>query len=179
MVYRPDARGKADQFNLLRVREARFDPKKPLSRKYEERYRFELDGDAGVRVRKHLLEYEAHHTSHLGGLDADLSYVTHDNRYHFSPDVAVLDPAGTWKWLDALRVTANQLKIPLRALFVDRSILQTLKQYPGARRRHPLWRKLKRSPGHDSHVHVRIGASPAFAGKSLREVLRRAGVLAR
>jgi len=174
-IYRPSRSG-ATRETLVRVREARFDPKKPTSRKYEERYRFGDDGEARLLVHKHLLEYEAHHTSHLGGLDADLSYVTWNNEHHFSPDVAILDPERSWRWLDALRRTARDLGIPLTALFVDRSILRRLKEARVAPRKHPLWRKLKRSPGHDSHVHVRIGATPRFAGRSIDTLLSKLGL---
>ena len=161
---------------LLRIRESRLDLRKPTSPKYEERYRFQWDGDAGVRVDRHLLQYEAHHASHIGGFDADLSYVTRQNRHHFAPRAQVIDPDATWIWLDALRTSAKRLGIPLTALFVDGSIRRILKSARGAKRRHPLWRLLRRSPGHDSHVHVRIGRSPRWAGKSIGQILRSVGV---
>ncbi|MFT5431124.1 MAG: hypothetical protein ACI9OJ_001803, partial [Myxococcota bacterium] len=174
-IYRPGRSG-ATRRSLIRIRESRYDAKKPTSPKYEERYSFLDDGEARLLVKKQLLEYEAHHTSHLGGLDADLSYVTWNNAHHFSPDVAILNPEVTWAWLKALEQSAKKLGIPLTALFVDRSILRVLKTVRKARRRDSLWSKLKRSPGHDSHVHVRIGRSSRLAGKSLEAILEKVGL---
>lgn len=171
-VFRPGNVRPVTARNLLRVREARTDPRKPTSLKFEERYRFEWDGEAGVRVRRHTLHYEAHHSSHIGGLDADLSYVTHNNANHFVPDMALLDPLATWHWMKALDTAARNLSIPLKALFVDRSIIQLLKSVPEASRRDRVWRKLRRSPGHDSHVHVRIGTSARVGGYDVDEVLK-------
>ncbi len=171
-VFRPGKRRAVNARNLLRVREARLDPRKPTSLKLEERYLFDSDGEAGFTVRRRLLHYEAHHSSHLGGFDADLSYVTFGNLHHFNPVDAALNPLGTWRQMQALHKAAKNLGIPLQALFVDRSILDMLKTVPEAKRRDPVWRKLRRSPGHDSHVHIRIGPSSRWAGKSAAAVLK-------
>jgi hypothetical protein len=175
-VFRPGKRGKIKRGkvtarNLLRVREARWDAKKPLSFKVEERYLFDSDGEAGFRVTRYQLQYEAHHTSHIAGFDADLSYVTFGNLGHFAPAEGALDPEGSLVWLKALQTAAKKLDIPLLALFADRSVIDVLKTVPGVSRKDPVWRKIRRSPGHDSHVHIRIGRSARWAGKSAADVL--------
>ncbi len=172
VVLRPGSKrwtGRADA--ILRVREAVIDSGKPTSLKFEERYDFDLDGEAGVTVWRSLLEYEAHHASHLSGLDADLSYVTADNRSHFAPDAALLDATRTWRWLRILARAAAELEIPLQHLFVDRSIYRALKRVPEARKSDPAWKRIHLAPGHDSHVHVRIGTNTRFTGKALNEIL--------
>ena len=158
--------------DVLRIREGRIDLRKPLSIKYEERYRFGWDGEAGAVVRRHMLLYEAHHASHLAGFDVDLSYATWENGNHFVPDASQLDPQKSWIWLKILDTTARSLGIPIQAMFVDKSILAVLRRAPAARRKDPLWRKLRRSSGHDSHVHLRVGAAPRYAGKSVAQILR-------
>ncbi len=172
-IFRPTRRRRprVNARTLLRVREARTDPRKPTSMKVEERYFFHSDGEAGFTVRRHRLHYEAHHSSHLGGFDADLSYVTWKNLNHFNPSEAVLNPLGTWRQMQAIHKSAKSLKIPLKALFVDRMILTMLKSVPEAKRNDPVWRKLRRSPGHDSHVHIRIGSSARWAGRSSKWIL--------
>ena len=156
---------------VLRIREAMLDAGKPTSLKFEERYLFDDDGESGSRVTRFLLEYEAHHASHLGGLDADLSYVTHGNIAHFMPSLALLDRRGSWRWMKALHAASEDLGIPLKALFVDGVILRALKSVDEAGKRDPTWKKIHRAPGHDSHVHVRIGSSPRWAGKTLAQII--------
>ncbi|MEC8025336.1 MAG: hypothetical protein VX223_15520 [Myxococcota bacterium] len=159
--------------HLIRVREARLDIRKPTSPKYEERYDVVLDGEAGSQVIRSLLKYEAHHSSHLGGLDADLSFVTVGNEGHFAPKIAVVDPEGTWAWFKSLERSARELGIPLKAMFVDRSIIRTLRAGSGASRKDSLWRKLRASPGHDSHVHLRIGRSSRWSPKQATRMVER------
>ena len=129
------------------------------------------DGEARLVVWRHRLLYEAHHSSHLGGLDGDLSYITVDNVGHFAPQDAQLHPKKTWAWLDSLRRSARTLGIPLKALFVAPSILRQLKQNRVAAKRHPLWKKLRPSPGHDSHVHIRIRPAPRWSGRSVPSII--------
>jgi hypothetical protein len=172
VLFRPKARVRPLRVrNLIRVREARLDLRKPTSPKYEERYEISDDGEAAVQVWRHRLEYEAHHSSHLGGLDADLSYVTDGNRGHFAPRDATLDPVGTWLWLDTIRTSALELGIPLKALFVAPSILRILREGAGQKKSHPLWKKLRRSPGHDSHVHVRILPAARWSGRTAESII--------
>lgn len=159
---------------IARIREAYVDLGKPTSLKFEERWDFDYDGEAGVHVTRWFLEYEAHHASHLSGLDADLSYVTFNNYGHFSPILALMDRVGSWRWMKALEKAARDLAIPLDALFVDPSVLRALKTVEEAGKAEPAWKKLKRSPGHDSHVHVRIRPTPRFHGKTLTEIIEMA-----
>jgi hypothetical protein len=157
--------------SLLRVREARILKRKPTSRQYEERYLFLDDGEAGVHVRRHNVLYEAHHSSHMAGLDADLSYVTERNFGPFEPTLSVINAAASWAWLRELHRAARDLRVPIRAMFVDQSIKNRLLRVPGVSRRDPLWRTIRVSRGHDSHVHLRLGASRPFRNKSLDEIL--------
>ncbi len=176
LILRPGVKGafpmRPDR--IARIREAYVDLGKPTSLKFEERWDFDFDGEAGVHVTRWFLEYEAHHASHLSGLDADLSYVTFNNYGHFSPLLALMDRVGSWRWMKALEKAARDLAIPLDALFVDPTVLRALKTVEEARKAEPAWKKLKRSPGHDSHVHVRIRPAPRFHGKTLTEIIEMA-----
>ena len=166
-------KGRYQPIDILRIREASLDMRKPTSRKMEERYRFFHDGEAGVHITRHMLRYEAHHSSHLAGYDADLSYITYNNASHFAPDPSSIDAVRTWAWMKALHNQSKALKIPLLALFVDRSILNVLKDANVASRRDPTWRKLRRSSGHDSHVHVRVGRAAPWSGRRMSEIKKR------
>ncbi len=160
---------------LLLVREARIDPKKPTSLIDEERYVFSDDGEAGVRVDRHVGHYEAHHVSHLAGFDADLSYITVDNAHPFEGGGWHLNPKQSFTWLSALDEAARRLAIPMKALFVDRRIVRAMKAAHVAPPSHPAWRAIHLAPGHDSHVHVRVGSAARFAVKSAAEVLELVG----
>ncbi len=108
---------------------------------------------------------EAGHISHLSGLDVDIAYVTRDNQRHFAVDPAAMDVPGTWRWFEVLVTVARELKAPVESILVDRVILDHLRaNLPMSGRdslkRHPLWRLIAVSPGHDGHHHVRI-AEPA------------------
>jgi hypothetical protein len=175
-IWRHRARRRATAWTLLRVREANIDASKPGSRRDERRYLFNLDGEAGVQVRKFGLLYEAHHSSHLGGLDADISYVTKSNGGHFDTNEA-LDAAATWRWLNAIHEGSQKVGVRIKALFVDSKIMSMLRNVPQAKAALPIWRKLKRSPGHDSHVHLRLASNKRFSTMDLDTLTQYVNVL--
>ena len=55
-------------------------------------------------------------------------------------------------------------------LFVDKTVRNRLLRVPGVSRRDSMWRTVKVSPGHDSHVHLRLEATSRFRNKSLDEI---------
>jgi hypothetical protein len=119
---------------------------------------------------------EAGHISHLSGLDADLSYVTRDNLRHFAVDLAAMDVPGTWRWFEVLVEVARELKAPVESILIDRVVLDHLRanlplKGRGSLARHPLWRLLTVSPGHDGHHHVRIAEPAARTEQLAREAL--------
>jgi len=171
VIWQPGAsRHQVTVQSVLRVREARILKRKPTSRQYEERYLFWDDGEAGVNVRRHNVLYEAHHSSHMAGLDADLSYVTEGNMGPFEPTLGIINAAASWAWLGELRRAARDLRVPIRAMFVDKTVRNRLLRVPGVSRRDSMWRTVKVSPGHDSHVHLRLEATSRFRNKSLDEI---------
>ena len=158
--------------SLERVRFSRYDRKKPGSRRDEYRYIFGDDGEAGVVVQEYSIVYEAHHTSHLAGFDADISYVTTSNQGHFDTEEP-LDATASWHWLNALYSGAQKAGVPLRAMFVDPKIIALLRTVDGADRKLPIWRKLRPSPGHDSHVHIRVGPTRVYSKLNYDSLMQR------
>jgi hypothetical protein len=99
-------------------------------------------------------------------LDADISYVTKSNGGHFDTN-EVLDAAATWRWLNAIYEGSQKVGVRIKALFVDSKIMSMLRNVQKAKPTLPIWRKLKRSPGHDSHVHLRVAADKRFSTMDL------------
>ena len=172
VIWKHRAGRRSNAWSILRVREGSYDRKKPGSHRDERRYLFGNDGEASAEVRKYGILYEAHHTSHLGGLDADISYVTISDTGHFDTEEA-LDAGATWRWLNAIYAGAKKTKVGLKALFVDPKILRLIRTLPEAKKGMAIWRKLKSSPGHDSHVHVRVASRPRYSQSNLRDLMRR------
>jgi murein endopeptidase len=119
---------------------------------------------------------EAGHISHLGGLDADISYLTHENARHFAVDLGAMDVRATWRWFELLVEVAAALGAPVESILVDASILAHLRanlpmKGRGALANHPLWRLLSASPGHDGHHHVRLASPSARTEALAREAL--------
>ena len=171
VIWRPRrGPGNATVRSILRIREAQIHRRKPTSRQYEQRYEFWDDGEAGIHIRRHNLLYEAHHASHMAGLDADISYVTENNVGAFEPSVQRVDAVKSWQLLRELKRAADDLKVPIQAMFIDKSIKDILLTVPGVNRRHRLWRIARLSRGHDSHVHLRLGPTPRFRKKSLSDL---------
>ena len=171
VIWRPRrGRGNVSVRSVLRIREAQIHRRKPTSRQYEQRYEFWDDGEAGIHVRRYNMLYEAHHASHMAGLDADLSYITENNEGAFEPSLQRVDAVKSWQWLLELKRAADDLGVPIQAMFVDKSIKDILLTVPGVTRRHRLWRIARISRGHDSHVHLRVGPTRRYRKKSIADL---------
>ena len=109
--------------------------------------------------------YEAGHISHHSGRDADISYVTVDDDHHFAVALDAMDVTATWRWLELLVATGDDLNIPVERIFIDRSVRRHLAaRLPRAAKRTRLWRSiLQNSGGHDAHHHVRTRPISAAA----------------
>jgi hypothetical protein len=157
--------------DALEVRQARWQDRKPGSFPGEVHW---IRQSAGWQAWSQVPE--AGHISHLGGLDADLSYVTRDNQRHFAVDLAAMDVPATWRWFELLAEVARELGAPLESILVDQVVLDHLRanlpmKGRGSMQRHPLWRLISVSPGHDGHHHVRIAEPAARADQLARESL--------
>jgi hypothetical protein len=122
------------------------------------------------------LMYEAGHISHLSGIDADLSYVTVDNRAHFAVDLDAMDVAATFRWFELLEETARRLGTPVDGILVDGSIERHLKKNlpmkgKGSKARSRVWRLVSRVGGHDGHHHLRIVEASDRVEKAARKTL--------
>ena len=104
--------------------------------------------------------YEASHVSHMAGLDADLSYITTDPRYHFSRAVSRIDPQSTQTWLTTLYDAAADLALNIEYIFVDKKVIRHLQEAISPEdSEHPIWKLIRPASGHDSHLHLRLGRS--------------------
>jgi len=122
------------------------------------------------------LLYEAGHLSHLSGIDADLSYVTVDNRSHFAVDLEAMDVAATFRWLELLDESARRLGTPIDKILVDAKIERHLKKHvplkgKESKAKSRVWRLLARVGGHDAHHHLRLVEAPAAKEKAARKKL--------
>lgn len=120
--------------------------------------------------------YEAGHITHLSGIDADLSYVTTDNRAHFAVDLSAMDVKATFRWWELLDETSRKLGTPLESILVDPAVLKWIQQAlpkkgPDSKRGSRIWRLLAKVGGHDGHHHIRIDeAPPALEKKALERL---------
>jgi len=108
--------------------------------------------------RRYTSLYEAGHITHLAGRDADISFVTHDNRSHFAVDIGNIDAIATWHWFEALAAAARETGTEVEKILVDRSVIQHLKaELPQAALATKLFKAvIKRAPGHNAHHHLRL-----------------------
>lgn len=124
------------------------------------------------------LMYEAGHITHLSGIDADLSYVTKDNRSHFAVDLEAMDVQATMRWWEIVADVSKKLGTPVDAILVDGSIERWVKSalpkkgpreltHKGSR----VWRLLARVGGHDGHHHLRIVEASTAQEKAARKKL--------
>ena len=116
---------------------------------------------------------EAGHVSHMGGSDADISFVTRGNQRHFAIDLSVLDAAKTWDWFKALDAAATALDTRVEAILLSRSIINALSRHlPAEEKRSKLWRqRVRRSPGHDAHHHLRLTKPTAQSERKAKALL--------
>jgi len=138
------------------VRISQWQKEKPGSHPREERWLRELGrSDAWTRLKA---VREAGHQTHSGGRDADISYVTQDNRHHFSKRPASIDAKATWLWFQLLVKEARRAGARIDRILVDRAVRRHLADtLPETIQTTTLWRKTLRTvQGHGAHHHVRI-----------------------
>ena len=151
--------------DLEEIRFSRFSARKPDSFQRERRWLpTRVQDGRKTRVegwRRFTALYEAGHITHLTGRDADISYVTNENRSHFAVDIPNIDVVATWHWFEALCAAAREMGTEVEKILVDRSVLSHLKAgLPESALKTPLFTQiLKRSGGHNAHHHLRLLAS--------------------
>ncbi|MFT7580452.1 MAG: hypothetical protein ACI9MR_002123 [Myxococcota bacterium] len=162
-------RGRLKPETAIELRWSQWHPKKPASYRNEVRWQHLPD-----RWARWTQLYEAGHISHHSGRDADISWVTKDNRGQFSVDIEGIDVAATWHWLSLLVREGDRLGVPIEKILIDRKIRRHFKKHlPKSARRTRLWREvLAISPGHDAHHHVRSAQVPQ---KTERRAARKFG----
>jgi hypothetical protein len=159
------------------VEEMRFSawrPGKPRSYAQEIRWARSPSAVAGGPGpwERSLMVHEAGHVTHLAGEDADISFVTEENRRHFAVDFGALDAAGTWSWMRHLQAAADEVGVPIDRILVDRRIKRLLDRgLPREQKRGTLWNEtLRLASGHDGHHHLRLappGKAANLAGLTL------------
>jgi murein endopeptidase len=138
---------------ILDVRSAELDRKKPGVWLKERRYRRE---SAALALRQWTLLYEATHISHMGGLDADVSYLMDEPAFHFSRDVSKINAQATLHWFDILDRAATETGVRIDSMLVDARVKRHLESAFPTKTRPPFWQYVKVSKGHDSHLHLRV-----------------------
>lgn len=147
--------------DLVEVRRATLDPKKPGVAISESRFLPEQTAD-GTRVVVWRALYEATHVSHLSGRDADISYVTTSIPYQFTKEIGEIDVEGSRAWIEILAEAASDVGATVDGMLIDPRVRSRLsKGMPKARKEHPAWGMIRSSRGHDSHIHLRL--RPGFA----------------
>lgn len=144
------------------IRLSRWHPRKPGSLSGEERWQ-PTRGDDGKTVwtRWRLLS-EAGHLSHDAARDADVSYASLDDDWHFRKGIQKIDAAATWRWLELLEATALQAGTPVERVLVDKRVRRYLARHlPREARKTTTWQLLTVSKGHDAHHHIRLGSASA------------------
>ncbi|MDP6945367.1 MAG: penicillin-insensitive murein endopeptidase, partial [Myxococcota bacterium] len=116
---------------------------------------------------------EAGHVTHMGGSDADISFVTRDNRRHFAVDRAAFDARRTWDWFKAVDAAARAMGTRIDVILISSPILRALQRKLGKSvRKARLWRKhIRQVGGHDAHHHLRLARPTADSEARARAVL--------
>ncbi|MBM4345115.1 MAG: hypothetical protein FJ100_17225 [Deltaproteobacteria bacterium] len=150
--------------SLVEVRLSSWKPGKPESFAGELRWRPQRD-EAGTVAGwdRWKMLHEAGHMSHAGGRDADLGFVTVDNRGMSHVRLKKLDVAATYRWMELLAETAQQLGTPLEGIFVGKHVRHHMnRRLSRDHRQADLWQNVvKVVPGHDAHHHVRLAMPTA------------------
>ena len=117
--------------------------------------------------------YEAGHQTHLAGRDADLSYVTHNNKGHFAIDLAGIDLEKSWRWFEILDETSRELGARVDRILVDPTVWRLIKaKFKKTKKKSRVWRLLRRVGGHNAHHHVRIAIPAARLDREANTYLR-------
>ena len=149
---------------VVELRVSNWKPGKPESFSGESRWRPTLDLQSGaVRWQKWKMLSEAGHLSHLSGRDADVSFVTVDNRGLQAVRLKKLHVAATWHWLQILTATAEELGTPVEHILIGPHVRKYLAKRLGKEAKSTeLWRQvLIVAVGHDAHHHIRLLAPSA------------------
>ena len=156
--------GRADWDSLAEVRISKWHALKPESFAGELRWRPQRDVQGQiVGWQKWKMLSEAGHMSHTSGRDADISFVSTDNRGLRHPRLRKLDAQATWRWLQVLEQTGLALGTPIEHIFVGKKVRAWLgRRMAAADRQSNLWQQVVQvMPGHDAHHHVRLTAPSA------------------
>lgn len=146
------------------LRLSRWQPHKPESFRGEVRWTPQVaDGHRTWRRWKVLIE--ADHLSHMTGRDADMAFITHDNRNLHKVALKDLDAQASWRWLELLVQTGQELGTPVEHILVAKSIKRTLLRKLGkSLRDSAMWQDvLVEAKGHDDHFHLRLTQPSAEA----------------
>ncbi len=167
--------------DLIQVRLARWQPRKPGSLPHEIRWLRSADPLTGERLwQRWLMLYEAGHQTHLAGRDADISYVTRDNTSHFAKGIQAIDVPKTLRWFALLDEAALDAGVEIDRILIDPRVKRYMRRKLSKKQqRSRVFRKLIRlAGGHDAHHHIRISTpSPQIEQASLN-VLMPSGVAA-
>ncbi|MEZ4266938.1 MAG: hypothetical protein R3F39_11205 [Myxococcota bacterium] len=133
-----------------------------------------LVADGARPWERSLMVHEAGHVTHLAGEDADISWVTEENRRHFAVDFGALDVVGTWSWMGHLQAAADAIGVPIDRILVDRRIKRLLDRgLTRDQKRGTLWNEtLRLASGHDGHHHLRLAPPGKAANLAGLTVLR-------
>lgn len=156
--------GAPDWNSLVEARLSAWKPGKPESFAGETRWRPLRDPSGAVAGWDHWkMLHEAGHMSHAGGRDADLGFVTVDNRGMSHVRLKKLDVAATYRWMEILTETAQQLGSPVEGIFVGKHVRHFMnKRLSKEHRQSELWQHVVQVvPGHDAHHHVRLSMPTA------------------
>ena len=156
--------GRLDLSQVAELRISAWRPGKPESFRGETRWR-PLRNAAGEITgwdRWHMLA-EAGHSSHDGGRDADISFVTTTNQGLHKVRLKPMDVAATWRWLQIVDETARDLGTPVEQILVGKKVRAWLaRKLPRELKESALWRTtVQVVPGHDAHHHLRLAAPTA------------------
>lgn len=156
--------GAPDWTSLVEARLSAWKPGKPESFAGETRWRPHRDESGAVAGwDSWKMLHEAGHMSHAGGRDADLGFVTVDNRGMSHVRLKKLDVAATYRWMEILAETAQQLGTPVEGIFVGKHVRHFMnRRLSKEHRQSELWQQVVQVvPGHDAHHHVRLAMPTA------------------
>lgn len=144
--------------DVVEIRSAGLDTTKPGVLVRESRYLPEPAEEAGdVRLVAWRQLYEATHISHMGGLDADISYVMSGLDYHFTKEIGELDVESSRTWVETIVDAAEDVGVTVDRILVDPRVRWKLvRGMSRDRKKHPAWGLVCSSRGHDSHLHLRL-----------------------
>lgn len=148
--------GKLALRDVVEVRRATLDASKPGVAVRESRYLPE-DGPDGLQLVVWREQYEATHVSHMGGLDADISYVMSGIDYQFTRQIEELDVEASRTWIETVVDAARDVGATVDRILIDPRVRWRLvKGMSRERKKHPAWGLIRSSRGHDSHMHLRL-----------------------